>query len=292
MLSLKTLLACAVVAGHCLLPPQTSRIFYQELSWSADGSRILFSGFHDNQADIYVMNADGSNVTQLTSHAGADLWGSFSPDGRRIVFQSKRDGPQEDIYVMNADGSSVMRLTNDPERDIAPAWSPDGKRIAFSSARDGGLQIYLMNPDGSKQIRVTKVTDGKIKYYNPVWSPDSKRLVFYSVTGDRKDQVQVINADGTNQSVLSGNVGNNIYPGWSTDGKRVIFSSNRDGVDNAIYEVKPDGSQLRRIAAQVTGFVARWSPKGKKIGFVAGKYPVSDIYVMNADGTNLVKLTR
>ena len=58
MLALKTFLACAVVAGHCLLPQQTSRIFYQELSWSPDGSRILFSGFHDNQADIYVMNAD------------------------------------------------------------------------------------------------------------------------------------------------------------------------------------------------------------------------------------------
>ena len=104
--------------------------------------------------------------------------------------------------------------------------------------------------------------------------------------------MQVINADGTKQRVLTGNVGNNIYPAWSADGKRVIFSSNRDGVDNAIYEVKPDGSQLKRIAAQVTGFVVRSSPKGKKIGFVAGKYPVSEIYVMNADGSNVVQLTK
>ena len=149
-----------------------------------------------------------------------------------------------------------------------------------------------MNPDGSNQTRVTKITDDKIKYYNPVWSRDSKRLVFYSVAGDRKDQVQVINADGTKQRVLTGNVGNNIYPAWSADGKRVIFSSNRDGVDNAIYEVKPDGSQLKRIAAQVTGFVVRSSPKGKRFVLWPVNIPSLEIYVMNADGSNVVQLTK
>ncbi len=291
MINIKGLVFCSLLAAYSLLPQQATRPFYQELSWSPDGSRILFSGYHDKQADIYVMNADGSQMIQLTNHPAADLWGSFSPDGRRIVFQSKRDGPQEDIYVMKGDGSNVKRLTNDPGRDIGPSWSPDGKRIAFSSARDGGLQIYLMRPDGSNQTRLTTITDGKIKYYNPVWSPNSKWLVFYSETGDRKDQVQVINVDGTRQTVLTGNVGNNTFPAWSVDGKRVIFTSNRDGVDGAIYEVKTDGSQLKRIVVQVTGFAARWAPNGKKLGFVAGSYPRSEIYVINPDGTGLTKLT-
>ncbi len=291
-MNIHCLLFCLLLTVQPIFQQQTTRVFYQELSWSRDSSRILFSGYHANQADIYVMNADGSGLIQLTDHLQADMWGSFSPDGRRIVFQSKRVGPQEDIYVMNADGSNVVRLTTDPGRDICPSWSPDGKRIAFSSSRDGGLQIYLMGPDGSNQTRLTKITDGKIKYYNPVWSPDGKRLVFYSEKGDRKDQVQVINADGTKQTVLTGDVGNNIFPAWSHDGRRIIFSSNRDGVDGAIYEMRPDGSELKRIATSLTGFVVRWAPNGKKIGFVAGKYPVSDIYVMNPDGTNVIKLTK
>ncbi len=289
---IKNLIVCFLLTAHFLSFQEPSRPFYQEMSWSPDSSGILFSGFHSKQADIYVMNADGSGLKQLTDHPSADMWGSFSPDGKRIVFQSKRDGAQEDIYIMNADGSNVVRLTNDPARDIGPSWSPDGKRIAFSSSRDGGLQLYLMNVDGSNQTRLTRVTDGKIKYYNPVWSPNGKRLVFYSETGDRKDQVQIINANGTGQTVLTGGIGNNIFPSWSPDGRRVIFSSNRDGVDGAIYEVKVDGSQLRRIAGEVKGFVVRWAPNGKKIGFVAGSYPASDIYVMNPDGSNVVKLTK
>ncbi len=289
---IKSLICCLLLTSYFPLPQQTSRPFYQEMSWSRDSSKILFSGFHDQQADIYVMNADGSQLKQLTNDPAADMWGSFSPGGKRIVFQSKRDGPQEDIYVMNADGSNVIRLTTHPGRDIGPSWSPDGQRIAFSSSRDGGLQIYLMGSDGSNQTRLTKVTDGKIKYYNPVWSPDGKRLVFYSETGDQKDQVQIIKADGTSQTILTGNVGNNIFPAWSADGKRVIFSSNRDGVDGAIYEVKLDGSQPKRIAGEVTGFVVRWAPNGKKIGYLAGRYPVSDIYVMNPDGSNVTKLTK
>lgn len=270
--------------------PSSAAPFYSALSWSPDGSQILLSAFEGKNADIHVMKADGSGMTKLTNGPGVNMWGAFSSDGKRIVFQSNRDG-NEEIYVMNADGSEPQRLTNDAGRDLCPSWSPDGKRITFSSSRTGGLHVYVMNADGSNQIRITKDPGQTIKYYNPVWSPDGKRIVFYSEKGDRKDQIEIIDTDGSNQTVLSGNVGNNIYPSWLPDGKRIIFTAQRDGIEGGIFLVTDKGTDLSRIG-EATAFIARWSPKGDKIAILGGNYPNSYVSTMNTDGSGVVRLTK
>ena len=108
-----------------------------------------------SSSDIYVMNADGSGSRRLTHKAGYNSAPAWSPDGRRIVFQSTRDGNRE-IYVMNADGSGKRNLTRHPARDGRPSWSPDGRRIAFVSDRDGRLEAHVMNADGSGQRSLTQ----------------------------------------------------------------------------------------------------------------------------------------
>ncbi len=80
---------------------------------------------------------------------------SWSPDGRKIVFVSERDGNFE-VYVMNADGSGQRNLTRHPGHDSAPAWSPDGRKIAFTTKRDGNFEVYVMNADGSGQQNLTR----------------------------------------------------------------------------------------------------------------------------------------
>jgi Tol biopolymer transport system component len=136
--------------------------------WSPDGRRIAFVRLN-RRLGVYVVNADGSGVRNLTPKpmgAGyaAPAW---SPDGRRIAFASERDGNSE-VYVMNANGSGQRNLTRNPALDADPAWSPDGRSIAFRSTRDGNTDIYIMNADGSGQRNLTRSPANEGRF---AWAP-------------------------------------------------------------------------------------------------------------------------
>lgn len=123
-------------------------------SWSRDGSKVaLTSRDSDGDEEIFVMDADGSGMTQLTFDTSLDYFPRWSPDGSKIVFSSTRDSASGDIYVMNADGSDPVRLTH--EGGWGASWSRDGKRILFGSTRDGNPEIYSMAPDGTGQTNLT-----------------------------------------------------------------------------------------------------------------------------------------
>ncbi|PYR64134.1 MAG: hypothetical protein DMF91_01305 [Acidobacteria bacterium] len=142
-------------------------------AWSPDGQRLVFNSWANvdgtgikppQTRDIFVINVDGTGLTNLTQHikmkgrgSTADILADdfrpdWSPDGRKIAFTTTRDGNLE-IYLMNADGTGPTRLTNNTASDRGPKWSPDGTKIAFESNRDGNWEIYVMNAtDGSGQI--------------------------------------------------------------------------------------------------------------------------------------------
>ena len=136
---------------------------------SPDGTMVAFRAGDLVEAsgdeEIYVMNADGTDVHQLTANADFDSAPTWSPDGTRIAFEhadaatltpgSRTEPEQKDIFVMNADGSDVQQLTDSPGKDEGPVWSPDGTKIAFSSDRDGQQEIYVMGADGSDPRRLT-----------------------------------------------------------------------------------------------------------------------------------------
>lgn len=143
-------------------------------AWSPDGAHIAYSSNcnHTNitpitcRSDVYVMNADGSNKTNITRNGSSNLSPSWSPDGKKLVFASAaafsfQEPSAINIFVINADGTGLNRLTASPDGttrfigNVAPQWSPDGKKIAFISDREGNPDIYIMNADGSSQTRIT-----------------------------------------------------------------------------------------------------------------------------------------
>ena len=242
-------------------------------AWSPDGTRIAFSSYRDADAEIYAIDADGSDVERMTNNSVWDVEPAWSPDGARIAFFSDRDSTWN-IYVMDADGSDVERLTDNSAHDWWPAWSPDGARIAFSSSRNG---IYVMDADGSGVKRLTN--NGSY----PAWSPDGARIAFVSDRAGGNPEIYVMNADGSDVERLTNSSGGDWDPAWSPDGTRIAFSSYRDG-DAEIYAMDADGSNVERMTNNsASDSSPTWSPDGTRIAFSSnrdGDPQISDIYVM------------
>jgi Tol biopolymer transport system component len=255
-------------------------------SCSPDGKKIAFVTNRDGNAEIYIMNADGSDQMRLTENSVSDLLPSWSPDGSKIVFDSDRDGNRE-IYIMNADGSGQTRLTNDPAVEYAPTWSPDGTRIAFHSNRDGNWEIYVMSTDGSNQTRLT-VNSAMDAW--PSWSPDGGKIAFHS-RRNKNAEIYVMDTDGSNQTRLTDNPADDYSPSWSPDGTRIIFFSERDE-NFEIYTMDADGSNQTRMTDNPANDTRpSWSPDGTRIFFCSDRDFDEEIYVMDADGSNPVNLT-
>ena len=200
--------------------------------WSPDGSKILFAHVAVNgTGDVWVMNADGTGQTQLTSCTGmcnGAQWGRWSPDGSKIVY-SVADNPirpdgnatSEALWIMNADGSHPVQFTHPPLpasiADNSPAWSPDGKQIlfqSFGSFPDGTVpQLYTILPDGTHLAQLTMHE----KNYEPAWSPDGKKIIFAhrSSTGaDQNAHLYEMNADGSGLVQITRNPFWQRQPAW------------------------------------------------------------------------------
>ena len=131
-------------------PGQIGRIAFQSTRVTRDNP--------EGDYEIYKMNADGSDIKQLTSNSTSDSAPSYSPNGKKITFVRSVGGstdPYAEIYVMNSDGSNKTRLTNNQARDVYPVFSSGGKKVYFATDRGGNSEIYKMNADGSNPTRLT-----------------------------------------------------------------------------------------------------------------------------------------
>ena len=195
--------------------------------------------------DIFKANADGSNLERVTRTRGYDAEATVGKDGR-IVFTSVRDGDME-IYTMDASGGDVKRLTNLPGPDGGPFFSADGSMIVFRGRhpepgpeldgyvallkqglwRPSGLNVFVMNSDGSNLRQVTKHPGAN---WAPYFSPDGKRIIFASNMKDPKGpnfDLYLINLDGTGLEQITTHPSFDGFPMFSPDGKKLVFASNR-----------------------------------------------------------------
>ena len=271
--------------------------------WSPDGQRIIFYTSRNGWWDIYTIDPDGSNETQLTTHETGESSPTFSPDGSLIVFTSGRSG-RSSVHIMDADGKNEVRLTGGNSSEEYHVWSPDGQQILYVSSPWNGEDyesrgIYVMDADGSNK---RLLTDHVYQDITPAWSPDSQKIAFLS---DREDyELYVMDADGGNKRRLAQNIGTSYNgPSWSPDGKRIAYSElysfnkSTDDFNFEIFVVEVDGGNKTRLTyARGGDHSPAWSPDGERIAFTSYRtdyswYPDSDIYIMDADGRNQRRLT-
>jgi len=276
---------------------QGKRIANAYPAWSPDGRRIAFQSNRTGDHEIFVMNADGSGVMQLTDSDGIDAHPSWSPDGSKIVFASARTSEmysspgKMQIYVMDADGQHATRLTNNRVNDFAPEWSPDGQRIAFLSDRDGIPEVYVMRPDGTQQMNVTAHLPKGTERGNPHWESDAVHIVFDADTS-RRYNIFSVRFDGTDLRQLT-HTANPVFGASVARTTSTLAYSEATGDGNwEIMVAAADGTNPVNVTnAAGQDFWQAWSPDGQKLAFSSNRSGQFDIYVVNRDGTGLLRLT-
>ncbi len=262
---------------------------------------MAFVGQQNSVNYIYLMDVDasgaGANLARLTDDGEAENYPSWSPDGKRLVYQ--RDFNGSAIYVINADGTGQQRLSPTPGFDVTPSWSPDGTRIVYARLHSAPLanqppitDIRIMNVDRTGDHAVLANTLFSVE---PRWSVNNQ-LVFMSLMHGSDQEVYVMNVEGTRLQQLT-SAGNNGDPMWSPDGTRITFGSDREGGNKLnIFTMKADGTQqeqLTNFAAPYEAGDTSWSSDGKKITFewdvngMKQSLPnaYAEVWTMNADGS-------
>jgi Tol biopolymer transport system component len=211
--------------------------------------------------DIFTSKADGSDLKQLTTTPRYDAESVVSPDGKRLVFTSLRDGDL-DLYTMNVDGTDVRRVTNKVGYDGGAVWSPDGKQLAWRAfhpeteqtkadyldllnqnlVRPTRMELWVGNADGSNARQVTTLGGAN---FAPFFTPDGKRLLFASNHKDprsRNFDLYMVNLDGTGLTQVTTYNDFDGFPMFSPDGKKLVFASNR----------------FAKVLGETNVFIAEW----------------------------------
>ncbi len=290
MRTITLLCVCLVVAAKTIAQDS---VFYQNVEWSPNGRKIVTETIKKITNGIlfnsYIIDVSTGTVERKIANTVFPAW---SRDGKYIAY-SKMTGVKNgsDIWMMNITTGDTTQVTSVPSRNTGVSFSPDGKRVCFSSDREGNLNLYISGTDGTG---LQKITTDTFKYYNAVWSPKKDEIVYFRERGDGRDKVFMLSLADKKEVKVTNDTLHNVYPSWLPNGKDITYAFSNPILNDDIRQIAiigVNGSNKRIVPAIAGAFFARISADGKKIAFTKGKWPQSNIFIANIDGSNVQCLT-
>ncbi len=294
------------VSARLLLVPLSLVLMGAGTGRPAHNGRIAFSKDVGGVSEIFVMNGDGTKIWRLTRfdelrpgvrgrYGAYNRFPEWSSDGKWIAFISGNVGePRKNvIYMMKADGSQARPLLRSHNAVLGLSWYLDGKWILFGEwSSEGGHTINLL--DVERRLRRPFSGLEGVPQGGPAWSPNGKKVAFSAKPPDaRVFQIYVMNANGTGVERVGNFPSNASSPAWSPDGGRIAFVLGSTDADYSIWTIKTDGSKaLQVVGPGDSPGSPEWSPDGSRLVFRAGGSWTSDLYLVNADGSGMRRLTR
>lgn len=236
--------------------------------------------------EIIVAHLDGSERVQVTNNRTINLSPSWSPDGRKLLYTSYKDGrPKVYQYDLSLGQESVLSARKG--LNLGGSWSSDGKRIALSLEKNGNSDIYLLDPQGKILKRLTRNSGIDV---SPSWSPSGDQLVFNSNrSGSPQLYIKDLSSMKTRRLTYSGNY--NTSPDWSVKGERIAYTGLSGGRFN-IFTIPSQGGDPQRLTSNSgDNEDPSWSPDGRYIVFSSNRNGRNDLYLMRANGENQRRLT-
>jgi Tol biopolymer transport system component/DNA-binding winged helix-turn-helix (wHTH) protein len=263
-------------------------------SWSFDGKWIAFTRRQSGRGGLWLTPAAGGEPRVLLRDEYDNTTPSFSSDSRRIVFQSNRGGPQN-LWDVEIASGRLRQVTNGPGMDFNAVVGRDGGLLYTHHSIDSNL--YRLDLSSSHEERLTRSTG---RSFQPRLSPDGNRIAYYS---DRLGNFDIFLFDALTKSerALTNHPAADVAPDWSPDGSQIVFVSNRDGFFR-LWTVDVEQGTTWRIldqpfaamdgitAGAAHGHAVRWSPDGRKIGFLAAGKRGRALWSVDADGRNSKEL--
>jgi TolB protein len=242
-------------------------------------SRIAFISDRSGHSELWVMDWDGSNPTQLTKHGSIATSPTWSPDAKVLAFTSfLRGGPA--VFLLNPQEGYLRLLHDRGGVNSSPSFSPDGERVAFASSIDGNVDVYTVPVGGGEAARLTSARGIDTQ---PAWAPNGRQIAFTS-TRSGSPQIYVMDSDGSNARRLTFSGDFFDEPTWNLDGTRIVCTTK---VDNHFQLTTVDtvSGDATVIPGPRNNESPCFSPDGSMLAFASDRSGRPQIFVTDADGS-------